>query len=280
MTEGHLGERIHDLLDGRLSRGEAHEAMAHLSECDDCSARWQELRDAREALHSSQAGIDMRFTEQLLNRERMAEIARGESKHRARAARGRDRRPATIAVAAIVIVAFTLGAAYVAGAPDTVSPKLASLSASGVGGSIAVMGPDSMDEGTQIAAWVHPDWQASGLVPIEARVERHNGAVVLVASLLVGLEPIVITEQHGHLSSDVADAAPRLTVGGVDAFLVNTQPVQLVWQSGRVVIAATCSCAVDTLVRVVAAFPSADEPGVIDRIATGLGVFAGALTGH
>lgn len=280
MTERHLGERIHDLLDGRLSRDESHEAMAHLSLCQDCAARWQELIRAREALHSSQAGIDMRFAQQLLDRDRIAQIAKGESKHRARAARGRDRRPATIAVAVVVILAFTVGAAYVAGAPDTVSPEFAAVSASGGGASIAVMGPESMGSGTQIAAWVHPDWQDSGLVPIEARVERSNGADILVASLLVGLEPVVITEQHGHLSNAFADSAPRLSIGGVDVFLVNTQPVQLIWQSGRVVIAATCDCAIDTLAPVVASFPSADEPGVIDRIAKGLGVFAGALTGH
>jgi len=280
VTERHLGERIHDLLDGRLSRDESHDAMAHLSLCDECTARWQELRKAREALNTSQAGIDMRFAQQLLNRERMAEIAKGESKHRARAARGRDRRPVTIVAAVVVILAFTAGAAYIAGTPDTVSPEFAAVSAAGGGASIAVMGPESMDEGTEIATWVHPDWQDSGLVPIGARVERHNGVSILVASLLVGLEPIVITEQHGHLSSVVADTFPRLQVGGVDVFLVNTQPVQLIWQSGRVVVAATCECAVDTLVAVVASFPSADEPGVIDRIATGLRVFAGALTGQ
>ena len=96
MNDKHLGDRIHDLLDGRLSRTDTHAAMAHLDHCEECSKRWQELRSAREALNSSPAGIDMRFAQMLLDKDRMAQIAQGESKHVARAARGRgSARPAS-----------------------------------------------------------------------------------------------------------------------------------------------------------------------------------------
>ena len=70
-----------------------------------------------------------------------------------------------------------------------------------------------------------------------------------------------------------------MTVNGVDVYVVETVPVQVLWQSGPVVIAATCSCAVDTLATAVAAFPQAEEPGVIDQIGAGFGVFGDALTG-
>lgn len=280
MTDRHLGERLHDLLDGRLSREDSHAAMAHLDTCDECTARWSELRTAREALHSSEAGIDMTFARMLLDRERMAEIAKGESKHRARAARGRDRRPATIAVAVVVLLGLTMGSAYVAGAPEAVSPEFAAVSASGTGESLHVIPPGAMETSAQMNAWVRPDWQEYGLIPLEARIESHHGSTVLVASLIADGDIVVVTQQRGRLVDDVVSAAPRITVNDVDAYVANTEPVIVVWQAGRVVIAAACDCSVDTLVSVIAAFPAPDDPGVVDRIATGLGEFKDALTGR
>ena len=45
-------------------------------------------------------------------------------------------------------------------------------------------------------------------------------------------------------------------------------------------IAATCECALDTLGTAIAAFPQDRQPGVMDQIGAGLGVFGDALTGH
>lgn len=275
MTDKHLGDSIHDLLDGRLNNAQSQAAMAHLETCEQCNARWQELRAAREALNTSSAGIDMRFAQMLLDKDRMAEIAKGESKHRARAARGRDRRPASIVVAVAAIAFIVVGAAYVAGAPATVQPDFAASPAYGATGRM----------GTETAAvdshspWVHPNWQDSGLVSVGARIERHGGVDVLVATLLVGRDPVVITEQEGRLAAVIVENAPRLTVNGVDAYVVSSVPVQVVWQAGPVVVAATCECAVDTLVTVVAAFPQAENPNAFDRVVDGFGVLAGAMTG-
>ena len=278
MTDKHLGERIHDLLDGRLSRDDAHAAMAHLSECDDCHARWQQLRADREALNSSSAGIDMGFAQMLLNKDRMAEIAKGESKHVARAAKGRDKRPATIAAASAVILGFTVISAYLAGSPDSVDANIVAMADSGARNTVGidVQGVDLED----MTDWVQPDWQASGLIPVEAKIMRHGDADILVASLLVGLDPVVIVEKRGRLAAVVTGNAPVIGVNDVDVYVVSSAPLQVLWQSGAVVIAATCECALDTLGTAIAAFPRAGEPGVMDQIGAGLGVFGDALTGH
>lgn len=278
MTDKHLGERIHDLLDGRLSREESQAAMGHLAVCEECHTRWQELRAARDALNSSPAGIDLRFAQLLLDKERMAAMAQGESKHVARAAKGRDKRPVTIASAAAIILGFTVIGAYLAGSPDVIDADLVAVAASSDERSTAVIDAQSMDS-AQMTQWVQPDWQDSGLIPLEAKILRHGDAEILVASMLAGPEPVVIVEQRGRLAAVVPEHAPVMTVNGVNVYVVNTTPIQVLWESGPVVIAATCTCAADTLATAIAAFPQAEEPGVMDQIGAGFGVFGDALTG-
>jgi hypothetical protein len=281
VTSKHLGESVHDLLDGRMTTAESAAAMSHLESCPECAARFNQLRDAREALNSSSAGIDMRFAQQLLDRDRMAHIAKGESKHRARAARGRRRRPATLAVAVIVIGAAGVGAAYYAGDPQDIPVESVAASAEGATSSIALMGPESMSSGDSMRAWVHPDWQDSGLVPIEARVARgDNGADIFIASLLAGVDPVVVTEQHGDLMLERVADLPRAQVDGIDAYIVRVDPAQLVWQTGDLVISLTCECAMVTLETVAGNFPTNTEPGFFDRISNGLDELAGPLTGN
>ena len=281
MTAKHLGESVHDLLDGRMSTTEAADAMRHLDECPECADRWQELRAAREALHSSSAGIDMRFAQQLLDRDRMASIAKGESKHRARAASGRNRRPATLGFAIVLVATAGTGAAYYAGNPEDIPVEFAASSSEGASSSVASMNPENMRSEDDMSAWVHPDWQDSGLVPIEARVmRRDNGAHVLVASLYAGLDPVVVTEQHGDLAPQRVADLPRADVQGVDAYIVRLEPAQIVWQTGDIVVSMTCDCAMVTLETVAGTFPTNTEPGFFDRIANGLGELAGTLTGN
>lgn len=281
MTSKHLGESVHDLLDGRMSTAEAGLAMAHLEACQECSARWQELRDAREALNSSSAGIDMRFAQQLLDRDRMATIAKGESKHRARAARGRNRRPVTVAAGLMIFVVTGVSAAYYAGDPDVVPVEFAASSLDGTASSVASMSPRDMRSEDDMRAWVHPDWQDSGLVPIEARVVRgDNGAHILVASLYAGIDPVVVTEQRGDLAPHRVADLPHADVQGVDAYIVRLDPTQIVWQTGDFVVALTCECALVTLETVAGTFPTNSEPGFFDRLGTGFGQLAGTLTGN
>jgi len=281
VTGKHLGERIHDLLDNRLSRSDAYAAMEHLGECDDCSARWRELREAREALNSSEAGIDMRFTQQLLDRERMAQIAKGETRHRARAASGRARRPITAAAATVSVLVLSVAAAYSAGAPKAVDYQFAAAPSLGGAQSVAFHGPDSMRAGDQLGNWVQPDWHASGLVPIEAKVVRNpEGSTVLVAAILSDMEPVIVTQQHGRLVQSLVEDLPRADVEGRNVYIVSEDPAQVVWQTREVVVSALCECDMATLEAVASAFPADKQPGFVDRVATGVGELADALTGQ
>ncbi|WP_062519792.1 anti-sigma factor family protein [Demequina silvatica] len=280
MTARHLGERIHDLLDNRLSSESAAEAMAHLEECDDCARRWEGMRAAREALHSSEAGIDMRFTQQLLDRDRMAEIASHETRQRARAARGRDRRPAVLTLSLTLILVAVIGAAYVAGEPGDIDPGL-SASAEEQGPSVVHLDPDAMRDGVSMGDWIHPDWQSSGSTPVEAAVrEGPNGSRVLVYTLVSDGESVLALETRGRLAPERVAALPVAEVEGLDAYVVGTDPSRIVWQAGDIVVALQCECLLDTLEDLAAQFPQDDEPSAVDQIMTGLGVFGDALTGH
>lgn len=281
MTAKHLGRRVHDLLDNRLSRADTVAAMEHLDECTECAERWQELRAAREALNSSEAGIDVRFARQLLDRDRMAQIAKDETPERARAASGAGRRNLTVAAAVVGAMILGLGGAYVAGAPEELKLEFAASSVAGYHQSVAFHDSDSMRAGDHLRTWVHPDWEDSDLVPIEAKVvQRANGSNVLVASLLSNMEPIVVTEQHGQLSDGLTKDMPTADVEGVTAYVVGVDPAQIVWQTGDVVISAMCECALMTLEDVAEAFPTDDNPGFVDRVSAGVGEFADILTGE
>lgn len=278
MTERHLGDSLHDLLDGRLSRDKAHDAMAHLAQCDDCTREWNELRAAREALNSSQAGIDMRFAQSLIDRDRMAEIAKGESKHRARAARGRPHRAPYALIMASVVVAVVV-AAYVVGAPRSIDPADEILAEGAEGAAVDTMAATALREGVAMDTWVQPDWEASGLIPVEASVyETTDGSQLLVARLLAGADAVVLIEQVGALVSASADW-PRMRVGERDVLIVSSDPLQVMWQSRSHVLAAGCRCSQDTLAAVIGAFPADGQPGAVQRIAAGFTEFAHALSG-
>lgn len=280
MSTKHLGQRVHDLLDNRLSRAEAVVAMEHLDECPECAERWQELRAAREALNSSEVGIDVRFAQQLLDRKRMAQIASEETPERARAASGAGRKHVTMAAAAVGAMFVSVAAAYMAGAPQQLNLEFAASSAVGNNQSVSFHDSDSMRSGDQLRSWVHPDWESTELVPIEAKVvQRSSGANVLVATLLSDLQPIVVTEQHGHLADDIVRDMPRADVDTATAYVVSEDPAQIIWQAGDVVISATCECTLVTLCEVAEAFPTDDDPGFVDRISAGVGEFADILTG-
>ena len=242
--------------------------MAHLDTCDECRAKWDGLRAARDALKTSTAGIDMRFTEQLLNRDRIAEIAKGEPKHQARAARPPDRRPLLVAALACALAGIIVVTAYVVGEPEEVSLEFAERDDAGT--AVMRMGAQTMRSGDQLRSWVHPDWEATGLVPVEATVVRgRSGENVLVASILAEIEPIVVTEQHGRLSPVVTEYYAPVDLGHTDAYLVSDHPRQLVWQTGDVVISVTCTCAPAILEEAALAFPAHGDLTVIDRVLDG-----------
>ncbi|GMA34868.1 anti-sigma factor family protein [Demequina litorisediminis] len=281
MSDAHLGDRIHDLLDNRLNAEQCAEAMAHLDTCQDCRLRWDDLRAAREALRTSSAGIDMTFARRLLDRERMAEIAKGESKHVARAASGRGTRPVMVLVVVMAVLGASVGVLYSIGAP----PQVTFASAEGSADSAAAdpttfLEAASVRSGEELRDWASPDWEESDLVPVEGRlVTDGSGGTVLVVSMLADLDTIVITEQHGQLADGLGDHFATIDLGHTSAYLVSEDPRQVVWQAGDIVISATCECAAATLEAVASSFPSDESSGIMSRVVDGVERVADVVAG-
>lgn len=278
MRSRHLGDSIHDLLDGRLRGDRAYAAMAHLGECEDCAARFHELKAARDALNSSQAGIDMRFAQSLLNRERIAEIAASEDVRKARVTRPHRRTPIVVAAAAVtVLFAAVVGAAWRAGEPDELSLEFAQPRE----GASPVLYVDTqgMRQG-ELRSWIHPDFATSSLIPVEASVvQRSNGQLVLVATLLKGMTDVTVVQQHGRLDPHLVAQLPLANVKHADVYVVNSgYSSTVVWQTGDVVVALSCECSLPTLESVAEEFPSGSDPGFVDRVANGFRSFADALS--
>jgi len=276
----HLGDSVHDLLDGRLRGDRAYAAMAHLGECEECASRFHELRAARDALNSSQAGIDMRFAEQLLDRTRIAQIAAVERPENARATR-RARRGPVLSVAALMVGAVMIvGAAWQVGAPDDVSLEFAQPRKATGTSSVAYVDTQGMRSGVLLRSWIHPDFSQSDLIPIEARVvQRANGQLALFATLLSGPDVVQIVQEHGHLNSALVTQMPRANVDDADVYVVKSGTSStVVWQTGDVVVALSCECSLPTLESVAAEFPAGTDPGFVDRVSEGFHTFADALS--
>ncbi|WP_062076729.1 anti-sigma factor family protein [Demequina globuliformis] len=280
MKQEHLGERVHDLLDNRLTPLQAADAMAHLDVCADCRTRWAELRAAREALQSSPAGIDMSFAQQLLDRDRMSQIAQRESKRDARAAAGHAHRPMMALVVMLIVLSSGVVGAYAAGAPERVEPAFAD-GADSDDNTVSYMTSTSMRSDDVLSAWAHPEWDSADVKPVEARVVHDAyGDDVLLLWLVAGSETIVVAEQRGSLDYAAADAYPRVDLGGVTAFLVSEQPRRLLWETGDFVVSAACECTAATLEAAAASFPATSTPGFLDRVGDGAMRIAQVLTGE
>ncbi len=280
MKSKHLGDSIHDLLDGRLRGDRAYTAMAHLGECEECTHRFHELRAARDALNSSEAGIDMRFAEQLLDRTRIAEIAAAESPENARATRHTRRGPVTSVAALALAAVLIVGAAWQVGAPNDVTLEFAQPRKATGTSSVSYFDPQGMRNGELLRSWIHPDFSKSDLIPIEARVvQRANGQLALFATLLTGPDVVQIVQQHGHLTSSLVAQMPHANVDAADVYVVESGTSStVVWQTGDVVVALSCECSLPTLESVAAEFPAGTDPGFVDRVSEGLDSFADALS--
>ena len=277
MKPRHLGDAVHDLLDGRLRGDRAYAAMAHLGECEACAARFHELRAARDALNSSQAGIDMRFAQRLLDRDRIAEIAAHEDARKARVVRRRRRAPLIIAASAVIVLASAVvTAAWQAGEPEQVGLEFAQPRDSAV--PVAYVDTQGM-RGGELRSWIHPDFASSRLIPVDAQVvQRRNGQQVLVARILSGMTDITVVQQHGQLNDDLVNELPIAEVGGEELYVLSEGDTSSVaWQTGDVVIALSCECALAELTEVAEEFPSVDEPGFMERVSGGFEALADAL---
>ena len=276
----HLGDSIHELLDGRLRGDKAYAAMAHLGECQECAARFHELRAARDALSSSQCGIDMRFAQQLLDRNRIAEIAAATpAQHRLLPRGGRKRRVPVVAVMVMVIlVVGVVSVGYHVGEPDEVSLEFAK-AREGNAVNVAYMDTQQMRSDETLRSWIHPNFATSELVPVEASVVRtSNGQSALVATVLFRAEPLTVVQQHGQLAEDHTAGLQRADVDAAEVFVVSpSAPAAVVWQTGDVVVALSCECSLSTLEEAAGEFPTAADPGFVERVGDGLGSLVSAL---
>ncbi|NYI42254.1 anti-sigma factor family protein [Demequina lutea] len=281
MSSKHLGESVHDLLDGRLRGDKAYAAMAHLGECEECASRFHELKEGRDALTSSEAGIDMRFAQKLLDRERIAEIAAGEASLGHKPRRPVRRAPVIAAATLVVIAVVLVGVAWQVGAPGEVTLAFAAPRASGAA-PVAYANTQQMRSGDMLQSWIHPDFSTSGVIPVEATVvQRTDGGMVLVATILAGPygKQVTVVQQHGYLSQNATAQMPRADVKNAEVYVVENEGYSpmVVWQTGDVVVAMSCECSLTTLESVAEEFPSASDPGFADRVAHGFSTLASAV---
>jgi anti-sigma factor RsiW len=281
VSSKHLGESIHDLLDGRLRGDKAYAAMAHLGECEECASRFHELKEARDALTSSEAGIDMRFTQKLLDRERIAEIAAGDTSLSLKPRRSVRRTPVIAAATLVVIAVVLVGVAWQVGAPGEVTLAFAAPRQIGAA-PVAYANTQQMRSGDMLQSWIHPDFSTSGVTPVEARVvQRTDGGLVLLATILAGPEgkQVTVMQQHGYLSQSATAQMPRANVKRAQVFVVENESYSpmVVWQTGDVVVALSCECSLTTLESVAEKFPSASDPGFADRVSQGFSTLASAV---
>jgi anti-sigma factor RsiW len=281
VSSKHLGESIHDLLDGRLRGDKAYLAMAHLGACEECTSRFHELRTARDALTSSQAGIDMRFAQRLLDRERIAEIAAGEPSLKRKSRRPVRRAPVIAAATLVVIAVVLVGVAWQVGAPGEVTLAFAAPRDSGAL-PVAYANTQQMRSGDILQSWIHPDFSASGITPVEATVvQRADGGLMLLATILAGSDgsQVTVMQEHGYLSQSATARMPRAEVKRAEVYVVENEghSQMVVWQTGDVVVALSCECSLTTLESVAEEFPSASDPGFADRVVQGFSTLASAV---
>ena len=81
------------------------------------------------------------------------------------------------------------------------------------------------------------------------------------------------------LTSSMVAQMPRASVDGTEVYVVASgNSSTVVWQTGDVVVALSCECSLKTLESAAAEFPTAENPGYMDRVANGFESFADALS--
>ncbi len=280
MTTRHLGKRLYALIDGRLSREDTYVAMAHVGECEECAERWEALRKDRIALQTSGTGIDMSFTSHLLDRTRIAEIARDEPRRHVRAARGRGINVAVAGVSLLASGAIVLGLLWRLGAPPEVSLEVAVAPDQATASSVQLMGAPRMRVEGSLVSWIHPAWESSSVIPVDAAViQTAEGTTVLVARILAGGESIRVIEQKGTLPSGFGESHSMGSETDQEIYVLSDDPSQIVWDAGGVVVSLDCTCPIEVLEAVASQFPDGNEPGILERLGDGLQVVADAVAG-
>ena len=279
MTTRHLGKRLCLLLDSRLDRDETLRAMAHLDECEACSEEWESLRRDREALQTSGTGIDMRFAQRLLDKERIAEIALAEPKRHAKAATGAHPHVLRATVLSASGVVGILAILYILGQPKEIPLETFLYGSQYSGLAIGTSAAPAMTSVPDMEAWAHPVWDAPVDAQVEAVVFTDGSGRILSATMVVAAEEFTVTERKGQLPADVSNVLERTGTESRDVFLLEGDGTSVLFESGNKVVKIDCACPVEDLVGFADTFPEGRAPGVLERLGEGVGVFADAVTG-
>ncbi len=278
MTARHLGKRLFPLLDGRLDRAETLEAMAHLDSCPGCSQEWADLRRDREALQTSGSGIDMRFAQKLLDRDRIAEIAQAEPRRHIKVAGGvrpHFLRATLLSAAGVTIVLMLL---YALGEPGVVGPE-AFIAGSANHEAVLRNFPSSEAQQEALAPWVHPMWREGTVAPVSAVRMEANGVHIVVAVVIVGNDELTVSEAKGRLPADLGDPLVRVNHDAREVFQVEGEDSTIFFESENSVVRIDCSCPLESLLAVADTFPESRDLGVFERLGQGVGAVASAVTG-
>jgi hypothetical protein len=274
----HVARQLNLLIDGRLDRDDALKAMAHLEECERCGARWEALRRGREALQTSGSGIDMRSAQHLLNRDRIAMLAKAEPRRHIKVAAGvRPRFFKGLILTAPMVVA-TLTALYMLGEPREI-PLSTLLPGNTVYGptvsSLALDGSTSVGsvEYSSCPQWVDPD-----MTPLDSVVREEEGVKISETRVLFEGNQLTVTERPGRLPREVGEVLPRAE-SDRDVYVLDEEGTDIVFESAGQVVTASCDCPTDVLVGFAGGFPEGDSPGLLTQLGDGVGVVVDAVTG-
>jgi len=275
----HVTRQLNLLIDGRLGREDALKVMGHLAECELCTAEWDALRRDREALQTSGSGIDMRFAQKLLNRERIAVIAQTEPRRHAKVARSvrpHVLRGSLIAVSGVVGILTIL---YMLGEPKEVQLS-AFVEGNSVNGltshAIYPLGAGGMNS---LVTSGQPGWASEEITQLGTVIQENNGVRVSRTTARMGENEFIVTESRGRLPQNVGEVLERSDQGGREVFLLDGDGSGVLFASGDGVVMIDCSCSGEALAGVVEAFPEEQPPGVLTRVSDGMGEIADAVTG-
>jgi hypothetical protein len=275
----HVTRQLNLLIDGRLERQDALKAMAHLAECESCTDEWDALRRDREALQTSGSGIDMRFAQRLLDRERIAVIAQAEPRRHAKAAN--CVRPhvlrGSLLVASGAIGILTI--LYMLGEPKEIplSTLIAGNSVSET--TVQMVSMDDAEETAALVASGHPEWAGSELTPLGTTILEDDGIRVSRTTVRMGENELIVTERRGRLPRDIAEVLEQSAQGDRTVFLFDGDGAGILFESGQMVVTIGCSCPKEILVGVAQGFPEERSPGVLSRLGDGMGELADVVTG-
>jgi len=274
----HVVRQLNLLIDGRLNRDDALKAMAHLEECERCTARWDALRRGREALQTSGNGIDMTSAQHLLNRDRIAMLAKAEPRRHVKVAAGVRPRVLKGVIVATPMVVAILAVLYMLGEPREV--PLTSLLPGNT-----VYGPTvsnlAMDGSTSVGSVEHsscPQWVDPDMTPLDSFIREEEGVRISETKVLFGGSQLTVTERPGRLPKEVDEVLPRAEADR-DVYLLDEGGTDIVFESAGQVVTASCECSTDVLVGFAGSFPEGNSPGLLTQLGDGVGVVVDAVTG-